>query len=32
VLARLSAMPRLPRTAEAAGMVAAEMERLERQR
>jgi hypothetical protein len=31
-LQRLSGMPRLPRTAEAAGMVAAEFDRLERRR
>lgn len=32
VLARLAAMPRLPRTANAAGMVAAELDRLDRRR
>lgn len=32
VLAKLDAMPRLPRTANAAGMVAAEFERLDRRR
>ena len=31
-LARLDAMPRLPRTAEAAGLVAADFDRLERRR
>ncbi|MBV1798024.1 hypothetical protein [Siccirubricoccus sp. G192] len=31
-LARLNAMPRLPRTAEAAGAVAAELDRLDRRR
>ncbi|MDO9711157.1 hypothetical protein [Paracraurococcus lichenis] len=32
MLAKLNAMPRLPRTAEAAGMVASEMDRLDRRR
>ncbi|RYJ04375.1 MAG: hypothetical protein EON47_00525 [Acetobacteraceae bacterium] len=31
-LARLSAMPRLPRTAEAAGLVASDFDRMERRR